>query len=87
MWWNFVGRSYGEIVSYRRLWEAHDPRFGQVDGYSGTPARLPAPPCRRLDCCHGMLVNGTLLGRADAARRRRPRPPGVRKPQLEIAFW
>lgn len=44
MWWNFVGRSHEEIVSYRRLWEAHDPRFGQVDGYSGTPARLPAPP-------------------------------------------
>jgi hypothetical protein len=31
-------------ASYRRLWEAHDERFGAVDGYPGTPDRLPAPP-------------------------------------------
>jgi redox-sensitive bicupin YhaK (pirin superfamily) len=42
MWWNFVGRSHADIVEYRRLWEAHDARFGSVAGYSG--ARLPAPP-------------------------------------------
>lgn len=44
MWWNFVGRSHEDIVSYRRLWESHDDRFGAVEGYVGTPARLPAPP-------------------------------------------
>ncbi|HZA11782.1 pirin family protein [Mycobacterium sp.] len=44
MWWNFVGRSHDEIVQYRRLWESHDERFGSVDGYVGSPARLPAPP-------------------------------------------
>jgi quercetin 2,3-dioxygenase len=44
MWWNFVGRSHDEIVEYRRLWEAHDDRFGAVDGYAGSPKRLPAPP-------------------------------------------
>lgn len=44
MWWNFVGRSHQEIVEYRRLWEAGDPRFGAVSGYQGSPERLPAPP-------------------------------------------
>jgi redox-sensitive bicupin YhaK (pirin superfamily) len=44
MWWNFVGRSHDDIVGYRRLWEDADERFGEVQGYRGTPARLPAPP-------------------------------------------
>jgi quercetin 2,3-dioxygenase len=44
MWWNFVGRNHDEIVSYRELWESEDDRFGAVDGYVGTPSRLPAPP-------------------------------------------
>jgi hypothetical protein len=44
MWWNFVGRSHDEIVAYRQLWEDADERFGAVQGYRGTPARLPAPP-------------------------------------------
>ncbi len=43
MWWNFVGRSHDDIVGYRRLWEAADERFGVVEGYRGSPARLPAP--------------------------------------------
>jgi predicted GNAT family acetyltransferase len=43
MWWNFVGRNHDDIVSYRRLWESHAERFGAVQGYVGTPARLPAP--------------------------------------------
>ena len=44
MWWNFVGRSHDDIATYRRLWEAHDARFGDVDGYRGAVDRLPAPP-------------------------------------------
>ena len=44
MWWNFVGRTHDDIVLYRRLWESHDERFGAVQGYVGTPSRLPAPP-------------------------------------------
>ena len=44
MWWNFVGRNHDEIVAYRQLWEDADERFGAVQGYRGTPARLPAPP-------------------------------------------
>jgi redox-sensitive bicupin YhaK (pirin superfamily) len=44
MWWNFVGRSHEEIAWYRELWESGDDRFGAVDGYSGRPGRLPAPP-------------------------------------------
>lgn len=44
MWWNFVGRSHDEIVAFRQLWEDADERFGAVQGYRGTPARLPAPP-------------------------------------------
>lgn len=43
MWWNFVGRSHDEIVGYRRMWEAGNERFGAVEGYRGSPARLPAP--------------------------------------------
>jgi redox-sensitive bicupin YhaK (pirin superfamily) len=50
MWWNFVGRSHNEIVSYRRLWQAGDNRFGTVSGYTGSVPRLPAPalPTTRL---------------------------------------
>jgi hypothetical protein len=44
MWWNFVGRSHDDIVGYRRLWEDADDRFGAVQGYQGSVARLPAPP-------------------------------------------
>jgi quercetin 2,3-dioxygenase len=44
MWWNFVGRSHDEIVSYRQLWEDGDERFGAVQGYRGSVTRLPAPP-------------------------------------------
>jgi hypothetical protein len=44
MWWNFVGRSHDEIVSYRQLWQDADERFGAVQGYQGSVARLPAPP-------------------------------------------
>jgi redox-sensitive bicupin YhaK (pirin superfamily) len=44
MWWNFVGRSHDDIVTYRRLWESQDERFGTVEGYPGATQRLPAPP-------------------------------------------
>ena len=44
MWWNFVGRTHEDIVSYRRLWEDADDRFGAVQGYRGSVTRLPAPP-------------------------------------------
>jgi redox-sensitive bicupin YhaK (pirin superfamily) len=50
MWWNFVGRSHDDIVSYRQLWEDADERYGAVQGYQGAIARLPAPalPTARL---------------------------------------
>lgn len=44
MWWNFLGRSHDEILSYRQLWEDADDRFGAVQGYRGPVTRLPAPP-------------------------------------------
>ncbi|MDT5147512.1 MAG: quercetin 2,3-dioxygenase [Mycobacterium sp.] len=44
MWWNFVGRSHDDIVTYRHLWEDGDDRFGAVRGYRGSVTRLPAPP-------------------------------------------
>jgi quercetin 2,3-dioxygenase len=44
MWWNFVGRSHDDIVSYRQLWEDAHERFGAVLGYQGSVDRLPAPP-------------------------------------------
>jgi quercetin 2,3-dioxygenase len=43
MWWNFVGRSHEEIVRFRQAWQDESAQFGRVDGYEGTPARLPAP--------------------------------------------
>ena len=55
MWWNFVGRSHDEIAAYREQWQNHDARFGAVDGYRGSLARLPAPP----------LPNGRLRPRAN----------------------
>jgi redox-sensitive bicupin YhaK (pirin superfamily) len=43
MWWNFVGRSHDEIVAFREAWERESDQFGCIDGYTGTPQRLPAP--------------------------------------------
>jgi redox-sensitive bicupin YhaK (pirin superfamily) len=43
MWWNFVARSHDEIVAFREAWERHSDQFGRIDGYTGTPQRLPAP--------------------------------------------
>jgi quercetin 2,3-dioxygenase len=44
MWWNFVGRSHEEIVAFRAAWAAELDQFGRVEGYLGTPRRIPAPP-------------------------------------------
>ncbi|MCL3817680.1 pirin family protein [Aeromicrobium wangtongii] len=51
MWWNFVGRSHDEIVSFRETWQSEavgqdDPngRFGVVHGYDGDPLPAPALP-------------------------------------------
>ena len=44
MWWNFVGRSHDEIVAFRDAWERESDQFGRVEGYEGSPQRLPAPP-------------------------------------------
>jgi redox-sensitive bicupin YhaK (pirin superfamily) len=41
MWWNFVGRTPGDIAAAARDWAAGE-RFGTVTGYRGAP--LPAPP-------------------------------------------
>jgi redox-sensitive bicupin YhaK (pirin superfamily) len=43
MWWNFVARSHEEIVAFRDDWERESDRFGRIDGWDGTPLRLPAP--------------------------------------------
>jgi redox-sensitive bicupin YhaK (pirin superfamily) len=43
MWWNFVARSHDEIVAFREAWERGSDQFGRIDGYTGTPQRLPAP--------------------------------------------
>ena len=43
MWWNFVARSHEEIVALRDAWQAESDQFGRIDGYEGTPSRLPAP--------------------------------------------
>ncbi|MGH8399998.1 MAG: pirin family protein [Gammaproteobacteria bacterium] len=41
LWWNFVARSSEEMQVARADWEAHSPRFGEVEGYDGP--RLTAP--------------------------------------------
>jgi quercetin 2,3-dioxygenase len=43
MWWNFVGRSHDEIAAFREAWERGSDQFGRIEGYAGTPQRLPAP--------------------------------------------
>ncbi|MDV3123335.1 pirin family protein [Mycobacterium sp. 21AC1] len=55
LWWNFVGRSHDDIAAYREAWQAGDAQFGDVHGYRGRIARLPAPP----------LPNGRLKPRAN----------------------
>lgn len=55
MWWNFVGRSHDEIVTFRQQWQSEviggaDPegRFGVVSGYDGAPLPAPVLPNTRL---------------------------------------
>lgn len=48
MWWNFIGRDHEQVLAAREAWEAGasgspDARFGQVEGYEGEVARIPAP--------------------------------------------
>jgi quercetin 2,3-dioxygenase len=43
MWWNFVARSHEEIVAFRDDWQNESDRFGRIDGWDGTPRRLPGP--------------------------------------------
>jgi quercetin 2,3-dioxygenase len=43
MWWNFVGRSHEEIVAFREAWQNESAQFGRIEGYEGTPRRVPAP--------------------------------------------
>lgn len=40
LWWNFVARSHDEIVEARRQWEAGE-RFGEVEGFEGSPLEAP----------------------------------------------
>ena len=45
MWWNFVGRTYDEIVEARTVWEAGPSRrFDHVAGYQGDRLAAPALP-------------------------------------------
>jgi redox-sensitive bicupin YhaK (pirin superfamily) len=49
MWWNFVGRSHGEIVQARRDWEEDAPaRYGHVTGHGDERIPAPALPNLRL---------------------------------------
>ncbi|MDA8278117.1 MAG: pirin family protein [Actinomycetota bacterium] len=40
MWWNFIGRSWEEIVEARRQWNDDEGRFGS---FKSNYARIPAP--------------------------------------------
>lgn len=55
MWWNFVTRTHGEVVTARAQWQAAlagDPkgvaRFGRVTGYDGRALPAPELPQVRL---------------------------------------
>lgn len=55
MWWNFIGRSHDDVVRYRSDWQGDviaggDPagRFGEVEGYPGSPLPAPDLPTVRL---------------------------------------
>ena len=43
MFWNWIGRSQGEIVQARRDW-MEGTRFGEVKGYDGAPLFAPELP-------------------------------------------
>lgn len=47
MWWNFIGRTGGEIARAREEWMA-GARFGTVTGYEGPPLPAPALPATPL---------------------------------------
>ena len=44
MWWNFVGRSWEEIIEARRQWNENDGRFGS---FASQYDRIVAPPILR----------------------------------------
>jgi redox-sensitive bicupin YhaK (pirin superfamily) len=44
MWWNFVGRSHEEVVTFRDAWQAQVADDGLVDGRFGIPVDEPLPP-------------------------------------------
>jgi redox-sensitive bicupin YhaK (pirin superfamily) len=46
MWWNFVGRSHDEVVSYRSAWESRADRFPPV--VSATERVMAAPPMPKV---------------------------------------
>lgn len=55
MWWNFVGRSHDEIVSFRERWQGEliarttpTGQFGLVRGYDGPVLPAPELPSVRL---------------------------------------
>jgi redox-sensitive bicupin YhaK (pirin superfamily) len=42
MWWNFIGRSHGEIVEFRKAWETRAPQFPAI--VSRAEKVMEAPP-------------------------------------------
>jgi hypothetical protein len=47
MWWNFIGRSGGDIVEAREDW-IKGTRFGEVHGYDGPRLSAPGLPATPL---------------------------------------
>jgi hypothetical protein len=41
MWWNFIGRSHAEIVSWREAWNSQEPQWSDFEDNVG--GWIPAP--------------------------------------------
>jgi quercetin 2,3-dioxygenase len=48
MWWNFIGRSHDEIVSFRSAWEGRDSRFPPIVSRSEKVMEAPPMPTVQL---------------------------------------
>lgn len=74
MWWNFVARSHEDIARLREEWQARSDRFGEVAGYAGEVAWLPAPSLPGVRLRPRGRAGGAGEGGSAASAGSAPRP-------------